>query len=157
MRLGTQFGGRGFELTYTATEAAIPVHVHADYALAYYLQGLSQAYVQENDRCTEMRAGDLGIINPHEPHEDFETASEREYLTIYIKVDFFQELLGELGRPMQNLSLFTTPNIPSDGHVNRIMEGLRAELEHGAVGHRGVVFAKVALGATVVGAGARAP
>jgi AraC family transcriptional regulator len=131
-----KFGGRGFELAQTATKSAIPRHSHPDYALAYYVRGLSRVCVQQNNHCTELRAGDIGIINPGETHEDLETAREREYLTIHIKVEFFQELLEELGRRSEDVPCFPAAKIAGDGHVSRIMEGLWSELGNRAPGHR---------------------
>jgi len=120
------FVGRQFSLAYSGTNLPIPLHAHSEYVVGYYLRGRSRCLFGSSEYL-EFRPGTIGLLNPGDAHQDLETPQERQYLTINLKKEFFQELAEDLGHSQQTLPFFPVPKLRSDSPLKRVCEALRDE------------------------------
>lgn len=135
------FVGRQFSLAYSGTNLPIPLHAHREYVVGYYLRGRSRCLFGSNDYL-EFRPGTIGLLNPGDAHQDLETPQERQYLTVNLQKEFFQELAEDLGYSPQTPPFFPIPKLKSDPALTRIFEALRDESRSQQVG-REIVMASL--------------
>lgn len=133
MGLRTLFSGSQFSLLHRATNLSIPLHTHSEYILSYYMQGGSRCLSRSNGDL-EFRAGNIGLLNPGDEHEDLPTQHERQYLMVKLKDEFFEELADDLGGSPQMLPCFRVPKLECDLQLKRILDALRDEADDQEVG-----------------------
>lgn len=91
-RKGLSFVGRDFEVEHDTTKSPILRHKHPEYRVGYYRRRFRHLCIQPNVPL-EIQPGEIALLNPHVSHEDLETPTEREYLEIKFKAEFFLELI----------------------------------------------------------------
>jgi AraC family transcriptional regulator len=125
-------------VTHAVTSAAIPLHAHSEYVFGYYFRGLSSCRVASRSDL-DFSPGDLGLLNPGDAHEDFASDSEREYLTVNVKKELFQDLLRDVCAGASHLPFFTASKLSNDAQISRICESIRCEVDNQNFGREVVI------------------
>lgn len=114
-----------FSIRHSVTSFGVAPHAHFEHVIGYFFNGRSQCRI--GSRMLEFRAGDLGLLNPGEAHEDLASPEDRDYMTVGIKEDFLQEMLRDIGSERSELPCFLVPQLQADLYVQRICEAIRSE------------------------------
>ena len=77
----------------------------------------------------QFEAGNIGLLNRGETHEDLDLGEQRDYLMVGVKGTFFGELLQGIGSRIDELPHFSVARLDGDSHIQRICEDLRSEYE----------------------------
>jgi len=142
MGSGKLFAGHQFSLAHVGTDLAIPLHAHNEYVVGYFLRGRSRCRFWSSGYI-EFRPGNIGLLNPGDAHEDLQTPRERQYLTVNLKKEFFQELADDLGGSPHLLPCFPVPKLENDSQLKRILDALRDEVDNQQVGREIVMTSLV--------------
>ena len=132
-----------FAITHSVTTAEIPIHSHSEYAVSYFFRGPCRCAL-ESRHYMEFHAGDVGLLNPGEAHEDFASTDVRDYVTVRIKKHFIRSLLNDSGYSPAAMPAFPTMKLSAGPDLSRICDQMRAELQVDQFGRDAVLEGLVA-------------
>src|SRR5262245_43358442 len=118
----------------------IPLHSHCEYVVGYYFRGPSRVLI--HSRNYEFVSGDMALLNPGDPHEDLASSQERDYLTISIRREFFQQLAPELRSSVSRMH-FHCSKLEAAGSIRRICEALQTEIDSQELGREAILTSLV--------------
>src|SRR5439155_165988 len=116
-----------FSVIHSVTSSAIPLHAHSEYVVGYYFSGRCQCRIGSRANLVFKR-GDTGLLNPGDAHEDLETIAARDYVTVNIKKQFFQEIIQDLVCSSRQIPHFPTSKLKADPQMKRLFEVLKTEV-----------------------------
>jgi AraC family transcriptional regulator len=116
-----------FSVIHSVTSSAIPLHAHSEYVVGYYFSGRCQCRLGSR-AVLEFKRGDAGLLNPGDAHEDLETIGARDYLTVNLRKEFFQEIIQGLGCSSRQIPHFPAAKLKADPLIKRLFEALKTEV-----------------------------
>jgi AraC-like DNA-binding protein len=119
--------GKHYSVAHYFITAPIPMHIHPDYVVSYYFGGASPCKIGPYD-CFQFHAGDIGLLNPGEAHEDLSSRIDREYLTIHLDKRIFVDVMSEVGCGTGGPPYFLSHKERADPFMERVCRSLCSEL-----------------------------